>query len=118
MMTIKPVRTKHDYERTLREIDKLMDARANTRRGDLLDVLVTLVEAYERTHYRIGPPDPIEAIKYRMEQLHLKPTDLAPYLGGKNRVSEVLRGKRKLTVTMMKALHRHLNISAESLLGA
>jgi HTH-type transcriptional regulator/antitoxin HigA len=117
-MNIKPIRTKKDYERALAQIDKLMDAKPNTRRGDLLDVLVTLVEAYERKHFRIDPPDPIEAIKYRMEQLQLKPADLAPYLGGKNRVSEVLSGKRKLTVNMMRALHANLNISAESLLAA
>ena len=117
-MNIKPIRTKKDHERTLAQIDKLMNAKPNTLRGDLLDVLVTLVEAYERKHYRIDPPDPIEAIKYRMDQLHLKPADLAPYLGGKNRVSEVLSGKRKLTVNMMRALHTHLNISAESLLAA
>jgi len=116
-MNIKPIRTKKDYDRALVQIDKLMDAKPNTRQGDLLDVLVTLVEAYERKHYRIDPPDPIEAIKYRMEQLQLKPADLAPYLGGKNRVSEILSGKRKLTVNMMRALHANLNISAESLLA-
>ena len=117
-MNIKPIRTKKDYERALVQIDKLMDAKPNTRRGDMLDILVTLVEAYERKHYRVDPPDPIEAIKYRMEQLDLKPADLAPYLGGKNRVSEVLNGKRKLTVNMMRALHTHLSISAESLLAS
>jgi len=117
-MSIKPIRSKKDYEHALVQIEKLMDAKPNTRRGDLLDVLVTLVEAYERKHFRIDPPDPIEAIKYRMEQLHLKPADLAPYLGGKNRVNEVLSGKRKLTVSMMRALHANLNISAESLLAS
>ena len=117
-MNIKPIRSKKDYNRALAQIDTLMDAKPHTRRGDLLDVLVTLVEAYERKHYRIDPPDPIEAIKYRMEQLQLKPADLAPYLGGKNRVSEILSGKRKLTVNMMRALHANLNISAESLLAA
>jgi HTH-type transcriptional regulator/antitoxin HigA len=116
-MNIKPVRTKKEYDRALLQIDKLMDAKPNTRRGDLLDILVTLVEAYERKHHRIDPPDPIEAIKYRMEQLQLTPADLAPYLGGKNRVSEVLNRKRKLTVNMMRALHEKLDISAESLLS-
>lgn len=116
-MNIKPIRRKKDYEQALAQIDTLMGAKPNTPRGDLLDVLVTLVEAYERKHYHIDPPDPIEAIKYRMEQLQLKPADLAPYLGGKNRVSEVLNGKRKLTVNMMRALHTNLDISAESLLA-
>ena len=80
-------------------------------------VLVTLVEAYEQKHYRMDPPDPIEAIKFRMEQLELKPSDLAKILGGRSRVSEVLNKKRKLTVEMMRSLRKHLAIPAESLLA-
>jgi HTH-type transcriptional regulator / antitoxin HigA len=89
----------------------------NTPMGDRLDVLVTLVEAYEQKHYRVDPPDPIEAIKFRMEQLELKPSDLAKILGGRSRVSEVLNKTRKLTVEMMRPLRKHLAIPAESLLA-
>src|SRR5438093_11818362 len=88
-MTIKPIKTERDYQKALKEIEKLWDAKPNTAKGDQLDVLVTLVEAYEQKHHRIDPPDPIEAIKFRMEQLELKPSDLADILGGRNRVSEI-----------------------------
>jgi HTH-type transcriptional regulator / antitoxin HigA len=94
--------TERDYQKALKEIEKLWDAKPNTPKGDRLEVLVTLVEAYEQKHHRIDPPDPIEAIKFRMEQLELKPSDLADILGGRNRVSEVLNKKRKLTVEMMR----------------
>ena len=93
-MTIKPIK---------KEIENLWDAKPNTSMGDRLDVLVTLVEAYEQKHYKVDPPDPIEAIKFRMEQLELKPSDLAKILGGRSRVSEVLNKKRKLTVEMMRS---------------
>jgi HTH-type transcriptional regulator/antitoxin HigA len=116
-MTIKPIKTERDYRKTLKEIDRLWDAKPNTRKGDRLDVLVTLVEAYEQRHYKIEPPDPIEAIKFRMEQLGMKPADLAKILGGRSRVSEVLNKKRKLTVRMMRSLRKHLAIPAESLLA-
>jgi len=81
-MTIKPIKTERDYRKALKEIEKLWDAKPNTPMGDRLDVLVTLVEAYEQKHYKVDPPDPIEAIKFRMEQLDLKPSDLARILGG------------------------------------
>jgi HTH-type transcriptional regulator/antitoxin HigA len=116
-MTIKPIKTERDYRKALKEIEKLWDAKPNTPMGDRLDVLVTLVEAYEQKHYRVDPPDPIEAIKFRMEQLELKPSDLAKILGGRSRVSEVLNKKRKLTVEMMRSLRKHLAIPAESLLA-
>jgi HTH-type transcriptional regulator/antitoxin HigA len=74
-MTIKPIKTERDYQKALKEIEQLWDAKSNTAKGDRLEVLVTLVEAYEQKHYRIDPPDPIEAIKFRMEQLELKPSD-------------------------------------------
>jgi HTH-type transcriptional regulator/antitoxin HigA len=80
-------------------------------------VLVTLVEAYEQKHYRIEPPDPVEAVKFRMEQLGLKSADLAKILGGRSRASEVLNKKRKLTVEMMRSLRKHLGVPAESLLA-
>lgn len=116
-MTIKPIKTERDYHKALKEVEKLWDAKPNTPEGDRLDVLVTLVEAYEQKHYKINPPDPVEAIKFRMEQLGLKPSDLAKILGGRSRVSEVLNKKRKLTVEMMRSLHKHLAIPADSLLG-
>ena len=116
-MTIKPIKTERDYQKALKEIEKLWDAKPNTLKGDRLDVMITLVEAYEQKHHRIEPPDPIEAIKFRMEQLDLKPSDLADILGGRNRVSEVLNKKRKLTVEMMRSLRKRLTIPAESLLA-
>ena len=116
-MTIKPIKTERDYRKALKEIENLWDAKPKTSMGDRLDVLVTLVEAYEQKHYKIDPPDPIEAIKFRMEQLDLKPSDLAKILGGRSRVSEVLNRKRKLTVEMMRSLRKHLAIPAESLLA-
>ncbi len=116
-MTIKPIKTERDYQATLNEIQRLWNAKPNTPKGDRLEILVTLVEAYERKHYKIEPPDPVEAIKFRMEQLGLKSADLAKILGGRSRVSEVLNRKRKLTVDMMRSLRKRLDIPAESLLG-
>ena len=116
-MNIKPIKTERDYQRALREIEKLWDARPNTPKGDRLEVLVTLVEAYEQKHYKMEPPDAVEAIKFRMEQLGLTQSELAKYLGGRSRASEVLNRKRKLTVGMMRSLRKHLDIPAESLLG-
>ena len=116
-MTIKPIKTERDYHKALKEIERLWDAKPNTSKGDRLEVLVTLVEAYEQKHHRIDPPDPIEAIKFRMQQLDLKPADLADTLGGRNRVSEVLNKKRKLSVEMMRSLRKRLAIPAESLLA-
>ncbi len=116
-MIIKPIKTERDYQNALKQIEKLWDAKPNTAKGDRLEVLVTLVEAYEEKHYKIEPPDAIEAIKFRMEQLGLKQSDLAKYLGGRSRASEVLNRKRKLTVDMMRSLRKHLDIPPESLLG-
>jgi HTH-type transcriptional regulator/antitoxin HigA len=114
---IKPIKTERDYQTAFKEIEKLWDAKPNSTKGDRLEVLVTLVEAYEQKRYPIDPPDPIEAIKFRMEQLELKPSDLADILGGRNRVSEILNRKRKLTVDMMRSLRKRLAIPAESLLA-
>ncbi len=116
-MTIKPIKSERDYHKALKEIEKLWDAKPNTSKGDRLDVLVTLVEAYEQRHFKVEPPDAVEAIKFRMEQLGLKAADLARILGGRSRVSEVLNKKRKLTVDMMRSLRKHLAIHAESLLA-
>lgn len=115
-MEIKPIRTKRDYEAALKEIERLMGAKRNSREGDRLDVLVTLVEAYESKHYRFDLPDPIEAIKFAMEQRNLTVKDLVPYIGRPNRVYEVLNRKRPLTMAMAWKLHKGLGIPAESLI--
>jgi HTH-type transcriptional regulator/antitoxin HigA len=115
-MDIKPIKTKADYRATLKDIEGLMAARANTPEGERLDVLVTLVEAYERKHYPMELPDPIEAIKFRMESLGLKPKDLQPMIGGLNRVYEVLAYTRPLTLPMIRRLHEGLGIPAECLI--
>jgi HTH-type transcriptional regulator/antitoxin HigA len=115
-MEIKPVRTKAGYRAALKEIETLMSARADSPEGERLDVLVTLVEAYERKHYRFDLPDPVEAIKFRMEQSGLGPKDLVPMIGQINRVYEVLNRRRPLTLQMIRRLHRDLGIPAESLI--
>jgi HTH-type transcriptional regulator/antitoxin HigA len=115
-MEIKPVKTKRDYESALKEIEALMTARAGSPEGDRLDVLVTLVEAYESKHFPLDLPDPIEAIKYFMEQKGLVPKDLVPYSGQPNRVYEVLNRKRPLTLAMVWKLHKGLGIPAETLI--
>jgi HTH-type transcriptional regulator/antitoxin HigA len=115
-MEIKPIRTKTDYRAALKEIETLMSARADSPEGERLDVLVTLVEAYEKKHYRFDLPDPVEAIKFRMEQSGLGPKDLVPMIGQINRVYEVLSRKRPLTLQMIRRLHRDLGIPAESLI--
>ncbi|MBU0656836.1 MAG: transcriptional regulator [Gammaproteobacteria bacterium] len=117
-MDIKPIRTEQDYEETLRIISTLMNAGFGTPEGDRLDVLTTLVEAWERGHYSMEAPDPIEAIKFVMEQRGLEVKDLVPMIGQANRVYEVLNRKRPLTLNMIKRLHKGLGIPAESLLAA
>jgi HTH-type transcriptional regulator / antitoxin HigA len=89
-MDIAPIKTRRDYRRALKEIEGIMNARRNTPDGDRLDVLVTLVEAYERKHFTLGLPDPVDAINYHMEQSGLQPRDLVPFIGSRNRVYEVL----------------------------
>ena len=115
-MEIRPIKTEADYEATLKEIEGLMSAEAGSPEGDRLDVLVTLVEAYEREHYPMGFPDPVEAIKFRMEQQGLTVEDLVPVIGRKNRVYEILARKRPLTLRMIEGLHETFSIPAESLL--
>ena len=115
-MEIAPIRIKRDYLRTLKEIESLMMAKRNTPEGDRLDVLVTLVEAWEAKHYSLDLPDPIAAIRYHMEQNELTPKDLIPYIGGRNRVYEVLNRKRALSLKMIWRLHKGLGIPAESLI--
>jgi HTH-type transcriptional regulator / antitoxin HigA len=117
-MDIAPIKSNRDYRRVLKEIEGLMGARRNSADGDRLDVLVTLVEAWERKHYPLDLPDPIEAIKYHMEQGGLQPRDLVPYIGSRNRVHEVLNRRRDLTLNMIRRLHEGLGIPAESLIKA
>ena len=115
-MDIAPIKTQRDYRRVLKEIESLMTAKRNTPEGDRLDVLVTLVEAWERKHYPLDLPDPVEAIKYHMEQNGLQPRDLIPFIGSRNRVHEVLNRRRPLTLKMIWRLHEGLGIPAESLI--
>jgi len=115
-MNVKPINHESDYDAALAEIARLMDTEPNTPEGDRLDVLVTLVEAYEEKHWRVNAPDPIEAIKVRMEQRGLTRRDLEEALGGKSRVSEIMNRKRPLTMDMIRRLHRTFGIPAESLI--
>lgn len=116
-MVIKPIKTERDYRRALKEIDKLMDAKPNTARGDRLDVLATLVDVWEEEHHAIGPPDAVEAIRFAMEQRGLTRRDLEPFIGSRARVAEVLNRKRPLTLPMIRRLHVGLGIPAEALLS-
>jgi HTH-type transcriptional regulator / antitoxin HigA len=116
-MTIKPIRTDDDLRAAFRRLERVFQAQEGTRAADERDVLVTLIEAYENKHYAIGPSDPIEAIKFRMEQQGLTPSDLEPYIGTSGRVSEVLNRKRPLSLRMIKQLHEGLRIPYESLLA-
>jgi len=116
MNMIRSIKTEADYDMALAKITTLMDAEPGTPEGDRLDVLVALVEAYEAKHWRIDPPDPIEAIKLRMQQRGLSRRDLEKVLGSKSRVSEVLNRKRQLTLEMIRRLHATLGIPPESLI--
>jgi HTH-type transcriptional regulator/antitoxin HigA len=115
-MDIKPIKTDTDYRTALKEVETLMMAEPNTPEGEKLDVLVTLIEAYERKHFPLDLPDPIEAIKFEMEQKGLTIKDLEPMIGKSNRVYEVLNRKRSLTLKMIWKLHQKLGIPAESLI--
>ena len=118
-MDIRPIRNEADHAATLREISKLMesDPPLGTPEGDRLDVLATLVEAFERKHHPVDPPDPVDAIKFRMEQEGLTARDLEPMIGRINRVYEVLARSRPLTLAMIRRLYCDLGIPAESLIG-
>lgn len=115
-MDIKPIRTKANYRDALKQIEKLMNAKADSAEGEKLDVLVTLVEAYERKHYPLDLPDPVEAIKFEMERRGLTVKDMEPVIGKPNRVYEILSHKRPLTLQMIQRLHSRLGIPAESLI--
>lgn len=115
-MEIKPIRTKADYRATLKEVEGLMRAGRGTPEGERLDVLTTLIEAYERKHFPMDLPDPVEAIRFRMEQQGLAPKDLVPLIGQLNRVYEILGRRRPLTLAMIRALHDELGIPSEVLI--
>lgn len=113
---LKPIRTKADYDAALAEVKALWGARSGTPKGDRLDILATLIEAYEAKHFPMDPPDPIEAILFRMEQQGISRKDLEPILGTRARVAEVLNRKRGLSIEMIRQLHTKLGISAEVLI--
>jgi HTH-type transcriptional regulator/antitoxin HigA len=113
---VRPIRTKRDYEAALKEAERLWGAKAGSRDGDRLDVLATLIDAYETEHYPMDPPDPIEAIKFRMEQQGLTRKDLEEIIGTRTRIAEVLNRKRGLSIAMIRRLHERLGISAEVLI--
>jgi HTH-type transcriptional regulator / antitoxin HigA len=115
-MEIKPLRTHADHERALHEIERLWGARTGTADGDRLDVLATLAEAYEREHFPIDPPDPIDAIRFRLEQQGLDSHALVGVIGGRSRVYEVMERKRALSLTMIRRLHQRFGIPAEVLI--
>jgi len=117
-MEIRPIRSKADYEAALQEIEKLIDSQPGTPEGDRMEVLVTLVEAYEVKHFPIPQPgEPVEVLEYYMESRGLSRSDLIPYLGSKERVSEVLNRKRGLSLQMIRRLHVGLGIPADLLVG-
>jgi HTH-type transcriptional regulator / antitoxin HigA len=116
-MTIKPIKTEADYQKALKRLEVIFDAANGTNESDEADILGLMIDEYEKKHYPIEAPDPIEAIKIRMEEMQLKQIDLAEAIGGKNRVSEVLNRKRKLTVEMIRNLTIRLNLSAGLLIN-
>ena len=113
---LKPIRSRRDYEAALDEVGRLWGARAGTRDGDRLDVLATLIDAYEAEHYPMDPPDPIEAIKFRMEQRGLTRRDLEEIIGTRTRIAEILNRKPGLSIAMIRRLHERLGIPAEVLI--
>ena len=115
-MTIKPIKTESDYRKALNRLDEIFDGPSETPESDEGDILALLVDDFERKYYPIEAPDPIEAIKIRMQELQLKQIDLIDEIGGKSRVSEILNRKRKLTVDMIRKLTSKLNLSAELLI--
>lgn len=116
-MEVKPIRTEEDYQEALNRLELIFDAQPDTKEGDEAEILSLLIENYENEHYPIEAPDPIEAIRIRMEEMNLKQKDLVGIIGGKSRVSEVLNRKKRLTVDMIRELEKLLQISASVLVG-
>jgi HTH-type transcriptional regulator/antitoxin HigA len=117
-MNIFPIKTEQDYDAALARVALLMDAQIGSTEGDELDILVTLIEAYEAKHYPMPVCDPVEAIKFRMEQMGLEAKDLTTIIGSRSKVSEVLNRKRNLSIAMIRNLHTFLHVPYESLMGA
>ncbi|MBK6485019.1 MAG: helix-turn-helix domain-containing protein [Chitinophagaceae bacterium] len=117
-MNLKPIKTKKDYQKALDRLELIFDAKKGTEEGDELEILGILIDQYENEHFPIGLPDPIEAIKFRMEQLGYTQTDLAKVVGLKSRASEILSRKRKLSLDMIRQLHDKLNIPTDVLIQA
>jgi HTH-type transcriptional regulator / antitoxin HigA len=115
-MELRPIKTDADYRAALKRLEEIFDAKLGTSESDELEILGLMVDDYENKHYPIEAPDPIEAIKIRMEEMHLKQVDLIPEIGGKSRVSEILNRKRRLTVDMIRKLAIRLNLSSNLLL--
>ncbi|RFC55764.1 helix-turn-helix domain-containing protein [Brumimicrobium aurantiacum] len=116
-MEVKLIKTETDYNKALARMELIFDAKPNTKEFDEAELLITLIELYEEQHYKIDTPDPIEAIKFRMEQMGLKRIDMTKYFGTRGRVSEILNRQRSLSLTMIKKLHKEFGIPAESLLA-
>ena len=116
-MNVKPIKSEKDYEEALKRLEVIFDASPNTKEGDEAEIISLLIDNYENQHYPIEAPDPIEAIKIRMEEMNLKQKDLIGIIGGKSRVSEILNKKKKLTVEMIRGLERALHISATILVN-
>lgn len=116
-MNINPIKTEADYRKALILLQAIFDAPIGTQESDEADLIGLMIDEYEKKHYPIDPPDPIEAIKIRMEEMQLKQIDLVNEIGGKSRVSEILNRKRKLTVGMIRKLNRRLNLSPELLIN-
>jgi len=116
-MNIKPIKNETDYRSALKRLDVIFDAPVGSTESDEADLLGLLIDDYEKKHYPIEAPDPIEAIKIRMEEMHLKQIDLVGEIGGKSRVSEILNRKRKLTLEMIRNLNKRLNLSPELLIN-
>jgi HTH-type transcriptional regulator/antitoxin HigA len=115
-MNIKPIKTKKDYEQALSRLDVIFDAKLGSAEGDELEILALLIDNYEKEHFPIGYPDPVEAIKFRMEQMGYSQTDLAKVVGLKSRASEILNRKRKLSLEMIRKLHETLSIPTDVLI--
>ncbi|MFZ4706146.1 MAG: helix-turn-helix domain-containing protein [Bacteroidales bacterium] len=116
-MNLKPIKSESDYKQALNRLEVIFDAAIGTPECDEVDILGLIIDEYEKKHYPIEAPDPIEAIKIRMEEMHLKQIDLVDVIGGKSRVSEILNRKRKLTVDMIRKLTTKLNLSLELLIN-
>lgn len=114
-MRILPIRTEKDYEKTLERLEEIFDSKKGSKEGDELEILSILIDQYEKEHFPIGLPDPIEAIKFRMDQMGIKQKDLVEFIGFKSRVSEIMNKKRKLTLDMIRSLSQNLNIPTEVL---